>query len=436
MGAEWRNWAGDQVCHPRAIERPSSRDELAEVVVAAAARGELIRASASGHSFNEAALTDGVMIRLDRLDRLVAFDAGSGLVKVEAGIVLASLNQRLDDLGVALENLGDIDRQSLAGSLSTATHGTGAAFPNLSAQVEEIELVLADGSVLELSEASDPEAFRAARVGLGALGIISSVTLRTVPAYTIHRVDSAKPLAETLDRLDELVATNDHFEFYVFPYTETALCRESRRGSDPPSPRPRAAVYLEEVVLENWVGSMFALAARHLPNQVPRLSRFVSGQIGRSVKIDRSYRVFASERRIKFTEMEYGIPRANAREAVERVLELVARTELHVSFPIEVRFVAADDADLSPSYERGSCYIAVHHDRRRPALWRPYMHGVESIMADYQGRPHWGKRHFHSAATLAPLYPRWEEFQRVRARLDPTGVFRNEYTDRVLGPVG
>ena len=347
-----------------------------------------------------------------------------------------ALNERLDDLGVALENLGDIDRQSLAGSLSTATHGTGAAFPNLSAQVEEIELVLADGSVVELSESSDPEAFGAARVGLGALGIISSVTLRTVPAYTIHRVDSAKPLAETLDRVDELVATNDHFEFYVFPYTETALCRESRRTSEPPSPRSRAAVYFEEVVLENWVGSLFALAARHLPNQVPRLSRFVSSQVGRSVKIDRSYRVFASERRIKFTEMEYGIPRANAREAVERVLELAARPELHVSFPIEVRFVAADDAYLSPSHERESCYIAVHHDRRRPALWRPYLHGVESIMADYRGRPHWGKRHFHSAATLAPLYPRWKEFQRVRARLDPTGVFRNEYTDRVLGPIG
>jgi len=436
MAVEWRNWAGDQVCHPRAIERPSSRDELAEVVAAAAGRGELIRASASGHSFNETALTDGVMLRLDGLDRVLAFDASSGLVKVEAGIVLAALNERLDDLGVALENLGDIDRQSLAGSLSTATHGTGSAFGNLSAQVEEIELVLADGSVVELSASSDPEAFRAARVGLGALGIISAVTLRTVPAYTIHRVDDAKPLAETLERLDELVAANDHFEFYVFPYTETALCRQSRRAAEPPSPRSRAAVYFEEVVLENWVGSLFALAARHLPSQVPRLSRFVSGRVGRSVKIDRSHRVFASERRIKFTEMEYAIPRANAREAVERVLDLAARPELHVSFPIEVRFVAPDDADLSPSHRRESCYIAVHHDRRRPALWRPYMHGVESIMADYRGRPHWGKRHFHSAATLAPLYARWEEFQRVRARFDPSGVFRNEYTDRVLGPVG
>jgi FAD-linked oxidoreductase len=375
------------------------------------------------------------MVRLDRLDRVLDFDAASGLVRVEAGIVLRDLNRRLDDFGVAFENLGDIDRQSLAGSISTATHGTGARFQNLSAQVEAIELVLPDGSPLELSAAADLDAFLAARAGLGALGIVYAVTVRTVPAYTIDRLDNPKPLAETLQQLDQLVDVNDHFEFYAFPHTETALCRESRRTDEPPRPRSDAAVYFQEVMVENWVGAGFAFVARHRPDRIPQLTRFVSERLGRSRKVDRSHRVFASERRIKFTEMEYGIPRRHGREAVERVLELAARPELGVSFPIEVRFVAADDALLSPSHDRETCYIAVHHDRARPNLWEPYFREVEAIMSEYGGRPHWGKRHFHGAATLAPLYPRWEDFQAVRARLDPASVFGNAYTERVLGPV-
>jgi L-gulonolactone oxidase len=258
--------------------------------------------------------------------------------------------------------------------------------------------------------------------------------VRTVPAYTIHRVDNPKPLDETLARLDELNAANDHFEFYVFPHTDVALCRESRRTDEPPQPRSRAAVYAQEVMLENWVGAAFALAARRLPRQVPRLARLASRGTGRSTKVDKSYEVFASERRIRFTEMEYGIPREHAAEAVRRVLALASRPELQVAYPIEVRFVAADRVLLSASHGRDTCYVAVHQDRRLD--WETYFRGVEEIMESYGGRPHWGKRHFQTVETLAPRYPGWNEFQAVRAKLDPEGRFSNEYTDRVLGPVG
>jgi L-gulonolactone oxidase len=431
--AEWRNWAGDQRCAPTAIERPGTREELAEVLRGAADRGLRVRASASGHSFTDIALTDGVMVRLDRLTRVLEVDRAAGLVKVEAGIVLGELNRRLDDLGLAFENLGDIDHQTLAGSISTGTHGTGARFQSVSAQVDGIELVLADGSTLELSAGDDPAELECARIGLGALGLIYAVTIRVVPAFTLHRVDSPKPLAETLARLDELNEGTDHFEFYVFPNTGTALCRESRRTDEPPRPRPRAAVYAQEVMLENWVGQLFALAGRHLPAQVPRLTRLAARGVGRSTKVDRSYRVFASERRIKFTEMEYGIPREHAAEAVRRVLEHAARPELQVAWPIEVRFVAADDVALSASHGRDTCYIAVHQDRK--LRWEPYFRGVEEIMESYDGRPHWGKRHFQTVESLAPRYPCWEEFQALRARLDPEGRFANDYTERVLGPV-
>jgi L-gulono-1,4-lactone dehydrogenase len=385
----------------------------------------------SGHSFTDIALTDGLLLRLEGLNRVLAADRASGRVKVEAGIVLSELNRRLDELGLAFENLGDIDRQTLAGSISTGTHGTGERFQSISAQIEAIEIVRADGSTLEVSAESDADTFRAARVGLGALGVIYAITLRTVPAYTLHRVDRPRPLDDVLDSLDELVAASDHFEFYVFPHTRTALCRESRRTDESPRPRSRTAVYAQEVVLENWVGQLFALGARHLPSQVPRLARIAAGNLGRSTKIDRSFEVFASERRIRFTEMEYAIPREHAVEAIGRVLELADRPEHQVAYPIEVRFVAPDDALLSPSHERATTYVAVHQDRK--LRWEPYFRGVEAIMSEYEGRPHWGKRHFQTAETLAPLYPRWDDFARVRSELDPDGLFRNAYTDRVLG---
>ena len=431
MRREWRNWTGDQRCRPVAIERPGTREELAEIVRRAAARGLAVRASGSGHSFTEIALTDGVMVRFDRLDRVLSADAATGLVKVEAGIGLGELNRRLDGFGLAFENLGDIDRQTLAGSVATGTHGTGARFTSVSAQVEAVEMVLADGSALEISAAGDPSALEAARIGLGALGLIYAVTVRTVPAYRIDRLDNPKPLDETLARLDELNEANDHFEFYVFPHTGIALCRESRRTDEPAQPRSPAAVYAQEVMLENWVGRLFVSVARRLPSQGPRLSRLAAGGVGRSRKLDRSYRVFASDRRIRFTEMEYGIPREHAREAVRRVLEIASRPEHRVAFPIEVRFAAPDEVMLSATYRRPTCYVAVHQDHRID--WRPYFRAVEEVMRSYGGRPHWGKRHSQTAETLAELYPRWADFQALRDRLDPDRRFRNLYTDRVLG---
>jgi L-gulono-1,4-lactone dehydrogenase len=429
--AEWRNWTGDQRCRPAAIETPGTREELAEVVRRAADRGLSVRASASGHSFTEIALTDGVMVRFDRLNRVLSADAATGLVKVEAGIVLGELNRRLDGFGLAFENLGDIDRQTLGGSISTGTHGTGRRFQSVSAQVEAVEMVLADGSVLEVSGASDPAAADAARIGLGALGLIYAVTIRTVPAYRLDRLDNPKPLDETLARLDELNEANDHFEFYVFPHTDVALCRESRRTDEPARPRSAAATYAQEVLLENRGVALFRTAARRAPSQIPRLASLAAQSVGRSRKVDRSYRVFASERRVRFTEMEYGIPYESAPEAVSRVLEIASRPEHRVWFPIEVRFVAADELMLSASHGRPTCYVAVHQDHR--VDWRPYFRAVEDVLRSYGGRPHWGKRHTQTAATLAPLYPRWDEFQAIRDRLDPERRFRNFYTDRVLG---
>lgn len=430
----WRNWSREQVCRPESIVRPRTREGLVLAILEAGEAGRRVRVAGSGHSFNGAALSEGTLLRIEALDRLLDFDPASGLIKVEAGAVLGELNRRLDGLGRALENLGDIDKQTLAGSISTATHGTGIGFQNLSAQVEAIEMIGADGTTVEFSERSNSKGIRAARVGLGALGAIYAVTLRTLPAFTLSRLDHPLPLTETLDSMQDRADALDHFEFYVFPHTDVALCRESTRSDKPPEPPGAAVTYLREVVLENWASGAFSTIARAVPPLGPRLARMAASSFANVSKVDRSYRVFASERRLKFTEMEYGIPREHAREAVERVLAVAADPELRCVFPIEVRFVKADDALLSPSHQRDSCYIAVHQDRRLD--WPLYFRRVEEILGEYGGRPHWGKRHELTHGELGARYPRWDEFQAVRRKLDPEGRFANDYTDRVLGPVG
>jgi L-gulono-1,4-lactone dehydrogenase len=430
--AEWRNWTGDQRCVPTRIERPRDRGDLIETVKRAGEAGLTVRAVGSGHSFSDAACTGGVLIEMGGLSRVLEVQRDAGLVKVEAGIGLRELSELIWGHGMALENLGDIDKQTISGAVATGTHGTGSRFRNLSSQIVAMELVLSDGTLLEVSSSSEPELLPAVRIGLGALGVIATVTLRTVPAFSIRRTDSPLPLSEALDRLQDLADGSDHFEFYVFPHTEVALLRQSERTDESPDPRHPAVEFGQEVVLENWVMGGIARAGRRLPSQIPRLSRFVSSQLAKNVKLDRSYRVFASRRMVRFTEMEYAIPRRHAAEAIPRVLEAGERADPAVGFPIEVRFVAGDDSMLSPAHDRDTCYIAVH--QYQGMAWEGYFRSVETIMDSYGGRPHWGKRHFQTAATLAERYPRWEDFVAARARLDPEGTFRNQYLDRVLGP--
>jgi L-gulonolactone oxidase len=367
------------------------------------------------------------MLRLDALDQVVAQEGE--LVEVGAGITLHRLGKELADRDLAMENQGDIDRQQLAGAISTATHGTGGTFPNLSAQVVGLRLACADGEVRDISD----ETLRAARVGLGALGVITRVTLRCVPLFTIERLDRPRGLDETLAALDELVESNDHFEFYGFPYTGRVMTRESERSDRATEPTEAWKRWLNDVVAENAIPSAIFRVGRLAPRAIPALNRRIVPMMQPSKVVDHAYRVYASRRNIPFTEMEYGIPREAAAEAVRRVVDLIERRALPVSMPYEVRFTKGDDAYLSTAAGRDTCYIAIHQYRGMD--FDAYFRGVERIMDDYDGRPHWGKRHFQTAATLARRYPDWDAFQAVRRRLDTDGVFTNDYTDRVLGPL-
>jgi len=423
----WKNWAGDQICAPVTIERPASEAELSDIVSRAAGRGQRVRAVGSGHSFTDCACTDGVMIDMTGLQRVINVDKANGLATVQGGAKLHPLFAELATHGFGIENQGDIDKQSITGATATATHGTGARFKNVSAQIVSARVVTATGDVLEVSEGDD---YLAARVSLGALGVISQVTLRVVPLFTLHREDELRPLTETLERLDADVDGNDHFEFFVFPYGDTALTRTTRRSNEPPRPGPVWKKKLGEG-FENAGLNVICRAGRQFPSTAPRLNRLMTSLMSPSSVQDHGWKVYASARNVKFTEMEYAIPREHANEAVQRVIELVRRRNLPIMYPLEVRFSAPDDAFLSTAYGRDTCYIAVHQFSGME--FETYFRAVEEIMDEYQGRPHWGKRHYQNAATLRERYPDWDRFIAVRDRLDPDRVFRNDYIRRVLG---
>jgi len=428
----WKNWAGNQQCTPERIERPATEQGLVRIVKQAAAAGQRVKVVGSGHSFTGIALTDGRLIKLDDYGRVLSIDREKQTATVQAGITIARLSQQLDKQGLALENLGDINYQSISGAISTATHGTGRALGGIATQVTTLRLITGDGSIVDCSADKEPDIFSAARVGLGALGIISTVTLRCVKAFNLRAVEMPERVDQVLERLDENIETNDHFEFFWVPDTGWALTKRNQRTTAPLATRGLLKEFRDDILVSNFAFEALCRIGRLRPSLIPRVARALP-QTGRTEYVDKSYRVFSSPRMVRFYEMEYGIPAEAALEAFNRVRTFLKQSGLVPIFPVEVRFTKGDDIPLSTASGRDSCYIAVHVFEGMQ--YQQYFEAVEDIMNDYGGRPHWGKLHFQTAETLAPRYPQWDEFQRIRALLDQEGRFSNPYLDRVLGRV-
>ena len=426
----WRNWAANQQCEAAEIRSPASEEEIVQAVRDAIDSRRRVKMSGSGHSFTSIALSDGILLTPDRYNRLLSIDAVARTVTVQSGIRLRDLNEELAGHGLALENLGDIAYQTVAGAISTATHGTGREYMGLAAQVKAIRLIAGDGSIVECSADHDAELFQAARVGLSAIGILSTVTIQCVPAFNVHAIEMPMRVDEVLESIDEHIESNDHFEFFWVPHTGWALTKRNRRTNEPAQPRGRWTELKDDYLLGNYTFDALCRLGRLRPSLIPRLIRALPAT-GRVEYIDRSDRVFASPRLVRFYEMEYAISREAAVEALNRVRAFIKDSGLMIGFPVEVRFTKGDDIYLSTAHGRDTCYIAVHV--YQGMQYQQYFEAVEGIMDDYGGRPHWGKLHFQKAATLADRYPRWDDFQRVRARIDPDGVFGNSYLDRVLG---
>lgn len=435
----WRNWARTASADPELIARPENDAEVAALVRWAAARGTRVRAVGAGHSFTDCAVTDGVLMNLDALDAVEhvgpAAADGSREIRVGAGIRLHRLCAELASRGLALANMGDIDRQSIAGAISTGTHGTGARLTGFAGMVRAVRLVTADGEIVEAHPAHRPELFELARLGLGTAGVLTAVTMRVVPAFTLEAHEAPRPLAEVLESLlgpDGLVESHDHVEFYWFPYTDTALTKiNDRVGTGAGALHPVRRL-IDDELLSNGALTLTTELCSSVRALTPAVNAFAARTLSERRYTAPSHAVFTSPRRVVFREMEYAIPRDAVVPALREVDAWLRRTGENVPFPMEVRFAAADDVWLSTAHGRDTAYIAAHQARRLP--YARYFRAVESIMAEHAGRPHWGKLHRLRADDLRTLYPRFDDARSVRDAVDPGRVFGNSYTARVFGP--
>jgi len=433
----WQNWAGTASADPARRRWPRSADEIADAITSAAKDGLTVRALGSGHSFSPAAVTSGVALDLSCWTGIVAADLESGLITVRSGTTLRELNAALDALGLAMANLGDIDAQTISGAISTGTHGTGARLGGLAVQVAGLELVLADGSIVACSADERPGLFAAARVSIGALGVISTVTLQCVPAFTLAAEEQPMALDEVLARFGEFADANDHFEFYWFPYGKNALLKRNNRIAQGggPGAMPRAMSrwrrFYEYEVIENAAFGALCRTGRVLPATIKPLGRLTSSMLSRRTYSAPSHQVFVSPRRVRFTESEYAVPREALLDVLAELRAGVPRLAHPVMFPVEVRVAAADDIWLSTAYGRESAYVAVHQYSGLP--YQDYFGLFESIVAAVGGRPHWGKMHTRNAEYLGEAYPRFADFLRVRDETDPGRLFVNPYLEQVFG---
>jgi L-gulonolactone oxidase len=428
----WTNWAGTARADVT-VASPSSVSELADVVRTAADRGQRVKPIGAGHSFTPIGVTDGIQLRLDRLAGVVRADRETGLVTALGGTRLHALNETLWQLGLSMTNLGDIDVQTISGAISTGTHGTGAKYGGIATQVRALELVIADGTVLSCSAEENPEVFAAARVGLGALGVIATVTLQCEPAFALAAAEGPAGLDEVLAELDDNIVGNDHFEFYWFPHTRRVLTKRNNRVLPGTELRPigRFRHWLDDELLSNKLFEGINRLTSRRPNLIPRVNGIAARMLSPRDFIDRSHRVFASVRTVRFREMEYAVPRAAVPEVLAGIERYLATSGERIGFPVEVRFAAADDIWLSTANGRDTGYIAVHQYHRRE--YDSYFRAVEAIAKEVGGRPHWGKLHYRDAESLRPAYSHFDEFVAVRDKLDPQRVLGNGYLSQVLG---
>lgn len=426
----WHTWADTYRARPRRTAFPNDPAEVAAQVAAAAEDGLRVRMVGSGHSFTDVAVTDGVLLSPTSLAGLRSVDHEQGTATVDAGMALCDFNEALAREGLALANMGDIAVQTVAGAVQTGTHGTGRDAGGLASQVVGMEMVTADGSVVRCSATEEPELFHAARVGLGAFGVITALTFAVRPAFLLHAREEPMPLEEVLERLSELRADNDHFEFFWFPHTGNTNTKRNNITEGPSRPLSPFRAWLDDDLLSNRAFEGVNRVCRRFPGLVPAVNRISSRALSARSYTDASHRVFASVRDVRFVEMEYAVPAEHAEEVLRELRSVVDRRGYRLSFPVEVRFAPADDVWLSTAYGRETAYIAVHMYRGTP--YQRCFADLESVLASSGGRPHWGKLHTRGRSDLEKVYPKLGEALAVRDRVDPHRRFGNAYLERVL----
>ncbi|WP_312800838.1 D-arabinono-1,4-lactone oxidase [Corynebacterium variabile] len=434
MTTTWHNWSRAQTAHPQAFVQPATEAELVGVVRDAAARGLHVKTVGAGHSFTPAAVTDGVLVNLDNLTGLVHVDKDAMEVTFLAGTRLRDIPGLLRPHGLALANQGDVDPQSLAGALSTSTHGTGVGFTGFAGMVRGLRIVTADGVVHDAGP-GDP-LFECGRVSIGALGVLTQVRMAVVDTFILSAVEKAEPLGPVVENFTALAHEIDHLEYYWFPGTSVAHVKRNTRH--PLSDRdnvsgsvPRWKSVIDDELVSNAAYGAMCRVMSVAPKTTGFFNRVSAGALAQREYADVAHDVFVSKRRVRFNEMEYSVPLADAPEVLAEVHRAIDACGIPVGFPIEVRATAADDVPLSTAKGRESCYIAAHRYHRDD--YREFFRALEPILVAAGGRPHWGKHHTLGFAELAAVHEDLTTVAALRSQVDPDGMFRNPYVDRVFG---
>ncbi len=433
----WRNWSGLETACPSRVEQPDGVAAVVAAVERARADRSTVKMVGTGHSFTAIAAPEAALLTPQRLSGIVAVDRDAMTVTALAGTPLKVLNAGLEGLGLSLHNMGDIAEQTLAGAISTGTHGTGGVTAGLSAQVAGLELVTGTGEVLRATSRENPDVLDLARLGLGALGILTTVTFRVEPLFLLEAHEQPMSWDEALGSFDELASDSHHVDLYWFPHTDRMLTkRNDRLDADlsEAEPLPRWRGWLDDDFLANTVFGAACTAANKVPAAIPRLNGVLARALTARSYSDVAHRVFTSRRDVVFREMEYAVPREAGLPALREARRAIEAADWRIGFPVEVRVAPADDVPLSTAFGRDTMYLAFHTHHRSD--WRDhaaYFTAMEAIMRAHDGRPHWGKVHTRTAADLAPAYPRFGDFLAMRDRLDPDRVFANAHLRRILG---
>lgn len=431
----WRNWSGLESARPTHVVEPADAEAVAAEVRAAREAGSRVKMVGTGHSFTAISAPEHTMLTPGALAGIVSIDREAMTVTARTGTLLKDLNRALEAAGLSLHNMGDIAEQTLAGAISTGTHGSGGRAASLAAQVVGLELVTGTGELVRATADENPDVLEMARVGLGALGVLTSVTFRVEPVFVLEAHEQPMSWDDAIATFDEMTATSDHVDMYWFPHTDRMLTkRNQRRGTDLSQARPlgRFKAWLDDEFLQNTVFGVLTAGANHAPLVIPRMNRLAAGLLSERTFSDVPHRVFTAERAVVFREMEYAVPREAGLAVLAEARRAIDASGLRISFPVEIRTAPADDIPLSTAYQRDSLYLAFHTHRDADHL--AYFALLEPIMRAHDGRPHWGKVHTRTADDLRPTYARFDDFLAMRDRLDPDRVFANAHLDRILGP--
>lgn len=426
-----KNWSGNVSFRPSSIQYPSTKKEIQDLILKAANNKQKIRVIGSGHSFSNLIETEQILVSLDNYQGLVEVNKEKMQATVKAGTKLKLLGELLYQEGLAMENLGDIDVQSVAGAISTGTHGTGTGFGVISTQVVGLRLINGKGEIISCSSTENTELFKAAQVSLGALGILTEVTLQCVPSYKLLITNSREPLDDVLNSLEERKDNNRNFEYFWFPYTKTAWTKSSNIVDSGEPNKDNVFNHLSELVLENYTLKGLCEFARMFPSKNQFVSKVTAKFAPNSTKLSLSHNVFATVRLVKFTEMEYGVPAETYQDVMKEVIDLVNTGKFKIHFPIENRWTKKDDILMSPSFGRDSAFIACHVYNKKDNT--AYFKALEDIFRAYGGRPHWGKMNTITQNEVVDLYPEFTKFSAIRNEQDPERIFTSPYLQKILG---